>query len=177
MAGQAGSIETPASLDWRPMNPQDLDGVVAVARLSFPDHFEGYDCFAERQRLAPESCFVLSAPDGAIRGYLVAYPYRQNAAPPLNSLIGQIPENPEVIYLHDLALHPEVRGGGHTRAVVERLADQATAAGWPEITLVAVNDASGFWARMGFEPQDPPGMAQKLASYGEDARYMARSLR
>ncbi len=176
MAGQAGSIETPASLDWRPMTPQDLDGVVAVARLSFPDHFEGYDCFAERQRLAPETCFVLSAPDGAIGGYLVAYPYRRNAAPPLNSLIGQIPENPEVIYLHDLALHPDVRGGGHTRAVVERLADQATAAGWPEITLVAVNDASGFWARLGFEPQSPPGMAEKLASYGEDARYMVRSL-
>jgi hypothetical protein len=41
---------------------------------------------------------------------------------------------------------------------------------------VAVNDASTFWARNGFEVQNPPGMAEKLASYGDDARYMVRPL-
>lgn len=169
-------LAAPLSLDWRPMTPDDLNGVVEVARLSFPDHFEGYDCFEERQRLAPESCFVLSSEAGDIRGYLVAYPYSRNMAPPLNSLIGAVPQSPETVYLHDLALHPDTRGGGYTRAVVERLATEAKAAGWPMISLVAVNNASDFWGRMGFVRQDPPGMAEKLATYGEDALYMERPL-
>lgn len=165
-----------SGLNWRPMTPADIAGVVAVARLSFPDHFESRACFEERQRLAPESCLVLSDPADAVWGYLVAYPFRRNAAPPLNSLIGRIPDDPEVVYLHDLALHPDVRGGGQTRTVVEQLADWADAAGWPLISLVAVNDAAGFWSRLGFVAHFPPGMAEKLASYGADARYMERPL-
>ena len=176
MAFQSGPSEQSVSLDWRPMTPDDLNGVVKVAHLSFPEHFEGYDCFEERQRLAPEGAFVLSSPEGDIRGYLVAYPYPRHAAPPLNSLIGQVPSGVDNLYLHDLAMHPDTRGGGYTRAIVERLAEEAKAAGWPRISLVAVNNASGFWARMGFVPQNPPGMAEKLATYGEDAVYMEREL-
>ncbi|MGK9648004.1 hypothetical protein O6389_23955, partial [Salmonella enterica subsp. enterica] len=84
-------------------------------------------------------------------GYLVAYPWKVNAAPALNVLIDAIPTDAEVVYLHDLALHPDTRGGGHTRPIIERLADQARADGWPSVALVAVNDASSFWSRNGFE--------------------------
>lgn len=173
---QSRAEQSLSELNWRPMTPDDLNGVVAVARHSFPDHFEGYECFEERQRLAPDSCYVLSGPDGEVKGYLVAYPFKRASAPPLNSLIHQLPDPAEVIYLHDLALHPDIRGGGHTRAVVERLATWAREQNWPEITLVAVNSAAGFWARMGFEPQMPEGMAEKLATYGDDACYMVRPL-
>ena len=174
---QQGGTERPVpQLAWRPMTPDDIDGVVTVARLSFPDHFEARACFAERQALAPEGCFVLSDEAGSVMGYLMAYPWRRNSAPPLDSLIGAIPQDAEVVYLHDLAVHPDTRGGGYTRAIVERLAEQAKAAGWREIALVAVNEATAFWARNGFVVQNPPGMAEKLASYGDDARYMIRAL-
>ncbi len=177
MAIQQGGAERPLSeLSWRAMTPGDLDGVVAVAQLSFPDHPEERACFANRLELYPEGCFVLAAEDGTIMGYLVAYPWVLNAAPALNVLIDAIPAEAEVVYLHDLALHPDTRGGGFTRPVVERVAQEAKDAGWPAVALVAVNDASGFWARNGFEIQSPPGMAEKLASYGDDARYMVRPL-
>jgi len=177
MAIQQGEAERPLSeLNWRAMTPDDLDGVVAVAQLSFPDHPEERACFANRLELYPQGCFVLAAPDGAIMGYLVAYPWKVNAAPALNVLIDAIPTDAEVVYLHDLALHPDTRGGGHTRPIIERLADQARADGWPSVALVAVNDASSFWSRNRFEVQNPPGMAAKLASYGDDARYMVRPL-
>lgn len=165
-----------SDLTWRAMTPADLDGVVAVAQLSFPDHREERACFANRLDLHPEGCFVLAADNGPVMGYLVAYPWRRNAAPALNVLIDAVPADAEVLYLHDLALHPATRGGGHTRPVVERLAAQARDAGWPALALVAVNDATSFWARNGFEVQTPPGMAEKLAGYGDDARYMVRQL-
>lgn len=177
MAIEQTEAERPlSSLNWRAMTPGDLDGVVAVAHVSFPDHPEERACFANRLDLYPQGCFVLAAQDGTIMGYLVAYPWKLNAAPALNVLIDAIPADAEVVYLHDLALHPDTRGGGFTRPVVERVAQEAKDAGWPSVALVAVNDASTFWARNGFEIQNPPGMAEKLASYGDDARYMVRPL-
>ena len=164
------------NLNWRPMTEGDLDAVAAIAVLGFPDHFEGRDCFANRLDLYPRGCFVL-AEGSSVKGYLIAYPWQGEAAPPLNSLIEAIPDDAAILYLHDLALHPDVRGGGHTSRIVERLADQAQGDGWPAVALVAVNDAAGFWRRQGFvEQAGTPALTDKLASYGADARYMIRAL-
>lgn len=158
------------------MRPSDIDAVVEVARLSFPDHFEARPCFENRLALYPRGCFVLADGDAPAQGYLIAYPWRADGAPPLNTVIEGLPTDPAVLYLHDLALHPQTRGGGLTRAVVERLAEQATEDGWPAVALVAVNDAVDFWARHGFSVRDAPELAAKLISYGADARYMVRWL-
>ena len=161
--------------NWRSMTEADLDAVDAIARIGFPDHFEGRPMFANRLALAPDGCFVLEV-EGRPLGYLIAYPWKTESAPPLNTVIEGLPAEPALIYLHDLALHPQVRGGGVTGAVVERLAEQAAGDGWPAIALVAVNDAVNFWRRRGFAEHAAPGMAAKLASYGADARYMIRRL-
>jgi GNAT superfamily N-acetyltransferase len=159
------------------MRPTDIGAVVEVARLSFPDHFEDRACFQNRLALYPRGCFVLADGDAPAKGYLIAYPWRADSAPPLNTVIEGLPAEPALIYLHDLALHPQARGGGVTGAIVERLAEQAAEDGWPAIALVAVNDAVGFWSRHGFAERESPGMAAKLASYGSDARYMVRDLK
>lgn len=163
-------------LIWRPMTPADLDAVAVLAAVGFPDHFEGRDCFENRLALNPGGCFVLAAGDGPPHGYLVAYPWIADAVPALNTLIEAIPADAAVIYLHDLALHPDVQGQGWSRPVVERLADTARASGWPKLALVAVNDAAAFWEGHGFAVVERSGMAAKLASYGPDARYMVRRL-
>ncbi|GAW42362.1 hypothetical protein SH203_02778 [Brevundimonas sp. SH203] len=164
------------TLEWRPMRPDDIEAVTAVARLSFPNHFEDRACFENRLALYPRGCFVLADGDGSARGYLIAYPWKTDSAPPLNTVVEGLPAEATLIYLHDLALHPEARGGGVTGAIVERLAAQAVEDDWPAIALVAVNDAVGFWSRHGFVEQPAEAMAAKLASYGPDARYMLRAL-
>ena len=158
------------------MAAADLDAVCAVARTAFPNHPEDRAVFAERLALNPGGCFVLAAGDEPPCGYLIAYPWRLDGAPALDTLIAALPDAPDVLYLHDLALAPEARGGGHAARIVERLAAQAAEAGWPAIALVAVNPAAPFWARLGFTPRGGPDMARKLASYGDDARYMVRAL-
>jgi len=164
------------SLNWRPMTGVDLDGVVQVAQKSFPDHPEERACFANRLDLNPNGCFVLADDQGTVKGYLVSYPWMRNMAPALNVLIDAIPADADSYYLHDLAIDPDVRGGGYTRKIIDQLAEQARAEGWPQVSLVAVNNATGFWSRNGFEVQTPDGIATKLASYGDDARYMERPL-
>ncbi|RZJ05098.1 MAG: GNAT family N-acetyltransferase [Brevundimonas sp.] len=158
------------------MRADDLDAVVRVAAAGFPDHFEDRACFENRLALYPRGCFVLASEVGESVGYLVAYPWLRDSAPALNSLIAALPEAAELIYLHDLALAPEARGGGHTGPIVERLADQARADGWTEMALVAVNGAAPFWEGRGFVVVETPALAAKLRSYGPDARYMVRRL-
>lgn len=158
------------------MTAADIDGVVDVARASFPDHFESRACFENRLMLSPAMSFVLAGADEAVRGYLFAYPWQGQTAPTLNTLIDALPADADRIYLHDLALDPTVRGGKYSRAVVERLIDQSRTHGWTTMALVAVNDATGFWQRMGFDAVTSPALSAKLASYGDDACYMVREL-
>ena len=162
------------------MTAADLDAVAALALVAFPDHYEGRDCFANRLALYPRGCLVLDGPgrsgEAAAAGYMVAYPWRAGEAPALNTLVDALPAGADLVYLHDLALHPRVRGQGWSRPAVERLADDSRAAGWPALALVAVNDAAPFWARHGFAVEESPAMTRKLASYGPGARYMVRPL-
>lgn len=157
------------------MTEGDLDRVCQIAAVGFPDHFEDRDCFENRLTLAPDGCFVLQTPDG-LEGYLVAYPWRIDAAPPLNTPIAAIPADADVVYLHDLVLTPAVRGQGQSKPAVAAVVDLARAQGLSTLTLVAVNDAAAFWRGHGFEVRETPEMAAKLASYGSDARYMTRGI-
>ncbi|HUD29230.1 MAG TPA: GNAT family N-acetyltransferase [Novosphingobium sp.] len=165
-----------SGFQWRPMGPRDIDGVVAVARVAFPNHFEARECFVERLALFPQGCFVLASAE-AVKGYLIAYPWPLGSVPPLNSLLGGLPETREAFYLHDLAFDPEVRGQGHARPIVERLAADLRALGAERIALVSVNDSLSFWRGMGFEPvTGDEAMRRKLASYGGDSTYMVREI-
>lgn len=170
------SDEAMTTVQWRAMAESDLDGVVAVARIAFPDHFEDRDCFAERLALYPDGCRVIAGEDDHVLGYGIAYPWVGDAMPPLNARIGALPDAAELIYLHDLALSPAARGSGAASGYVDWLVDHARAGGWPRIALVAVNDAASFWERQGFVAIDSQALRAKLASYGSDAHYMVRDL-
>ncbi|KMS60156.1 GCN5 family acetyltransferase [Novosphingobium barchaimii LL02] len=161
---------------WRPMGAADIDAVVAVAAACFPDHFEARACFEERLALFPQGCFALSS-EGVVKGYLIAYPWPLGAIPPLNSSLGALPEERETFYLHDLALHPDVRGQGHARPIVERLSGALSAMEGRSLALVSVNDSVAFWRGMGFEPVvGDAAITRKLESYGGGSTYMVRAI-
>jgi ribosomal protein S18 acetylase RimI-like enzyme len=145
-------------MDWRPMTEADLPGVVALAEAVHPHHPEEPAIFAERLALAPEGCWVL----GDAQGYALAHPWTGLAPPPLDTLLGAVPEGPW--HLHDIALRPAARGAGQAARLLAR---------WPVATLVAIAGTGGYWARQGFRevPCDDPAA---LASYGAGARFMAR---
>ena len=52
------------------------------------------------------------------------------------------PAQPDLIYLHDLALHPEARGGGVTGAIVERLAEALEKSGVDIVPRIQINTGS-----------------------------------
>lgn len=163
----------PAQSAWRPMTSADALAIAAIADAVHPDFPEEPAVAAERLALGPLGCLVLDGPDGLI-GYAVSHPWIFGQPPALNTPLGRLPAQPDTWYIHDVALMPAARGTGAAAAIVTTLIGLASAARLPSLTLVAVNNSVGFWSRHGLSAVEAPDLAEKLRSYGPDARYMMR---
>lgn len=164
-----------APMTWRRMTRTDLPAVSAIAAEVHPDYPEDDAILAERLALYPLGCLMLSI-DGEPLGYVISHPWAGALPPSLNSLLGRLPARPESYYLHDIALLARARGSGASALAMQELTAQARAERLGEMALVAVGGTSGFWQRHGFEIVSDAALPEKLASYGEQARFMRRIL-
>ena len=164
------------SPSWRNMSAADLPAIMAAAAEVHPDYPEGEAVLAERLALHPAGCLVLAGGKG-IGGYVLSHPWRFGQVPALDSLLGALPEDADIYYIHDLALLPVARGSGAASACVHRLAAHARASGFARMALVAVGNSAGFWRRQGFREAHDEALARKLASYDDAARYLVRDLK
>ncbi len=157
---------------WRPMVATDLPTVMTIAARVHADYPEHEAVFAERLALFAAGCAML----GQV-GYAIAHPGVIGAPPPLDHLLGTLPRRPDCLYLHDVAILDGHRGGGHGRAMHQRLCRLARSDDLPRLALVAVNHSEAVWRRLGFRAQaGDQALAAKLQSYGPDAVYMVRDL-
>lgn len=123
---------------------------------------------------SPSTCFVADH-NGRSVGYLISLPWLFASPPRLNAESCRLPEDPDCLYLHDLAVAPVARGSGVGEALVEAFLGMLAALGFERAALVAVQNAGGYWRRQGFRPVQPSStLAAKLASYGEGVEYMTR---
>ncbi len=160
---------------WRPALANDLPALFAIAERVHPDFPEDFEIFEERLQLCPDGLWTLDSGEGPI-GYLISHPWIARSAPPLGHRLGALPDHSDIWYVHDLALLSDARGTGAAKAIIERVASQAAQAGYPSLSLVAVNQSVPFWSRNGFSLEDVPELAKALASYGAAARFMVRPL-
>jgi N-acetylglutamate synthase-like GNAT family acetyltransferase len=86
-----------------------------------------------------------------------------------------MPATGDTYYIHDLALLRHARSGGQGSAIVRWLIANARKAGFSSLSLVAVSGSGAFWERHGFRVVRDDELANALASYGTDARYMVRA--
>lgn len=156
------------SAAWRPMRSGDLPNVVEIADQVHPDYPESGLVFASRLVLFPAGCFMAEG-DGQLLGYCFAHPGKLGDPPPLNAVV-PLPDQPDCLYLHDLALMPEARGQRLGEAMVAMLVDLARAQGFDRIALTAVSNSWRFWERHNFHRHT----CAKAAEYGPTAQYMVR---
>lgn len=155
--------------EWEPAELSDARAIFEVQRIAHALHPEAVAVLAERIALSPAGCFVLRS-GTEIVGYVLSHPWRRFVPPPLDTVLGSIPGDNAVWYLHDLALLPAARGSGAAGRIVPRLANVARGEGFKVMALVSVNGSQGFWRRQGFGLRT--GEARALDPYGEDAAYM-----
>lgn len=160
---------------WRAMTAYDLPAVQGIADTVHVDFFEAPEVLAERRRLYHNGCYLLEIGEKPA-GYVLSHPWLYGTLPPLNSLLGQLPAEPDTYHLHDLCLLPVARRVGAASKIVEALVKHATVEGYATMTLIAVNGSIPFWQRHGFEETEVEALYGKLLSYEEAARYMVRKL-
>lgn len=160
---------------WRAMTGYDIDAVFDIANRIHPDFFEDRAVLAERQTLYRNGCYLLEVSEKPA-GYVLSHPWRLGTLPALNALLGAVPDNADTYYVHDLALLPVTRGLGAAGQIVAALTKHGYAMGYSSMSLVAVNGSVPFWQHQGFAIMDRPELAQKLASYASDARFMIKPL-
>jgi len=157
--------------NWRFMQRDDLAEVSRIAAAVHPDFPEDDIVLGERLKLFPEGCFVLKN-KGELGGYLLTHPWRAFDIPPLNTLLGSLPPDPETYYLHDIALMPEMRSKGEVSPIIRYLLQRAKGQRLASCSLVAVNNSQDFWSRLGFVEARNEELDGKLQSYDEAARFM-----
>jgi len=105
--------------------------------------FEDPNVFRERFELYGDGCYVYKE-NGACLGYCVSHPWIKESPPPLNSLLTKIPNAPDTYYIHDIALDSRVRKKGTASTMVKLVLTHAKEKGFSEISLIAVNNLTGF---------------------------------
>ncbi|RXH25060.1 MULTISPECIES: GNAT family N-acetyltransferase [Bradyrhizobium] len=160
---------------WRPAHASDLPAISAIAARLHPDLPERPEVFMEKMQLYPPGCRVLVAED-AIAGYGLAHPWKLHRIPPLDGFLERLPENAECLYVHDVAVLPD-RRGGVARDYVAGIAELAPASGIATLALVSVYATRPLWEHLGFRAVTADGdLRAKLACYGEGATYMLHDL-
>ena len=159
---------------------QHLDGLLAVQRACYGAALvEGAEVFA-RRLTSPAQCSLVAEVDGQVGAYLAAYHSVQGKVTPLQGDFESVapPGAADTLYLHDLAVLPQLAGRGLAQALLARLHGQALAHGLRRAALVSVQGSQPFWQRQGYAVQALAQKAQhaQLAHYGDGAVYMVRRL-
>lgn len=119
---------------------------------------------------SPESCYGVLAGDRLV-GYGISFPWHESRDVVLNSLLTPIAGDPEVLYIHDIAVVPEYRGFGIGSELLHLMVADAILLGLRSVVLVAVSGSSTYWARDGFKE-----LKGSVEGYGEGALKMKLSL-
>jgi GNAT superfamily N-acetyltransferase len=160
---------------WRPAHASDLPAIGAIAARIHPDLPESPEVFAEKMRLYPDGCRVLAAENETV-GYGLSHPWMQHQIPPLDGFLEKLPDDADCLYVHDVAVLPDFRGGV-ARVYVATIEGLARASGIAALALVSVYGTRVLWERLGFRPVTPDAaLRAKLTSYGASATYMLREL-
>ncbi len=162
----------------RVMQTEDLLAVMAIQlRCYQPQFHEPRLVLQQRLVSAPNTAWVASDAQG-ISGYLVAYPSLLGRVTALQGLFKQS-EQPNVLYLHDLAVHPRASGQQIAAGLIAQAIRYVQREQLRGLALVAVQGSTGFWQHHGFVPVTwlAPDQQSILASYGESACYMQHLLK
>lgn len=157
----------------QPLQERNIIDVLRIQEVAYADNFlESADSFISKIVASPNtSCAAWL--NNVMVGYLIAIPLASHVGLTLNS--SEVPgsvalSQATVMYIHDLAVHPEVRGHRVAHHLLTWLTSAVEGSAISEWKLVSVQGSREFWEKQGFEvsPDLPPN------GYGPEAVLMLR---
>ncbi|UXH76381.1 GNAT family N-acetyltransferase [Roseateles amylovorans] len=168
-------------LQLKVIDTADVPAVMALqAECYGPEFLESAEAFEAKLRATRGlHCSYLAVEGDRMLGYVVSLPVGAEGLPALDAPHIERARTPDSLYLHDLAVSPAGRAQRLGHKLVQQVVQRAQDMGLRQVSLVAVQGSSDYWRRLGFQDADAPlsaAIAQKLASFGPDARLMRRDL-
>lgn len=156
-----------------PATDHDLDAILAIQDLCYHEiEPESPEAMLSKIHISPDTCFIAKDTQ-EIKGYLLSLPATLGNPPQLHSETQQLAQQPNCLYLHDLAIHPSARGMGVGKLLFQHFAKTAYQKQFQHACLVSIQNSVPFWQQHGFSPIEPDDKLQiKLKTYGDNATYM-----
>lgn len=161
---------------WEQILNKDLCCINNIADTIHADLPERSEVFEEKFRLFPAGCFKLVNSTGLIHGYGISHPWRLYSVPALDSFIEKLPNLPNCMYVHDVAVLPSARGSGAAKMYIDIIKALAISSNIKKMACVSVYGTDVFWARYGFIAQNNKNIEKKLINYGDMAKYMISNI-
>jgi hypothetical protein len=167
-----GALAVP---QWRPIRPSDLDAINHIAdeiHRSLPERAE---VFEEKCTLFPEGCFAFVREEEVL-GYGLSHLWQMGDIPHLDTFLRKLPDSPNCIFIHDVAVLSQARGENAAGAYIALVSAVARKYKITHLTLVSVYNTDVLWSRYGFKIVCDMSLVKKLDDYGQSAKYMALEL-
>ncbi|MDR0306540.1 MAG: GNAT family N-acetyltransferase [Chitinispirillales bacterium] len=164
-------MEKRISSEWQPLGKEYFDALNKIAEQIHKTVPERPEIFTEKIELFPDGCRGLFF-DNRLVGYGISHLWNLNSIPPLNDFLGYLPENPTCIYIHDVAVLPEMRGHKAADRFMDYIMQLAKKLSINSLALVSLYGTDIFWSRFGFKIYSNNDIESKLKTYGETAKYM-----
>jgi len=156
----------------QPLHQRNIDDILRIQKAAYGEmYLEDADSFIAKIIASPSTSFG-AWNDASMVAYVIAVPLQSDDGLHLHaSDVPAIPlENATVMYIHDVAVHPEARGGGVAQLLLQHLEDVVSGTNISQWQLVSVQGSQDFWAKQGFavSPRPAPN------GYGPEAVLMLR---
>ncbi|WP_102798088.1 GNAT family N-acetyltransferase [Bowmanella denitrificans] len=156
----------------KPISHDHWPGILDIQDRVYHDVApESQAVLASKCQASPDTCLVAMNSQDTVLGYVLAHPWPLEQLPKLHHPVQAVTS--DNLYLHDLAVCPSAHGQGVAARLLSALQRRSTAKGFASISLVAVQNADGFWLKQGFTRHADVTLCQ---SYGDTALPMIKTL-
>lgn len=147
----------------------DLDDILRLQALAYGEYFnEPAEALMSKIMLGNESSFV-ALKDDVVCAYAIAFPWVGGKPVVLHSIDISLSGDANVMYIHDVAVDPQLHKMGIAQSLVDAIVNRANELSISQFELVAVQDSAEFWKCNGFTESGIAG-----AEYGDGATKMKR---
>ena len=169
-------MSLPLSINIRAAQTCDLPEIMKIQQLCYSSiEPESSQSMQAKLQTAGQTCLVAERVESVgLLAYFLAMPWMFANPPELDQPDCCLPEEPDCLYLHDLAVSPAARGTGAGRALVQAMLSRFEESGLARASLISIQNSAAFWASHGFVPVQnlTVSLRQKLSGYGPGAVYM-----
>lgn len=169
-------VETDTTMKIRKMSQADLMEISRIQRECYSeDLLESVDSYSAKLS-ANSDCSFIAMQNEIVVGYVVALPWIYGEMLDLDGVDYSVPVDADSLCIHDIAVSRNARNGGTAKYLLNAVLESAKSWGYKKMFLVAIQGASPYWKRQGFEVvQVNEKLKHHLSAYGEGAEYMTRT--